>query len=1343
LPLVKNLIPHFIQQKWLANERHGNFDACTMFVDMSGFTRLTETLMQQGRTGAERLSVILNAIFGPMVGLVYEHGGFIPYFAGDAFIAIFSFEKCERGAEEVLALAQRQFDLLDEASKGFRGFEISIKIGLSCGRVEWGIVGGEHKSFYFRGPAIRGCSDSQGLARQQEIIADAAFTHRLSVPVKLQPLTTKGFFQIAPASALPPAKGQTPPSLPPLQRDVAAGFLPEAVLQFNQGGEFRTVVSVFMAFEGVETHELLDQFACIVLDHIDNFCGYFKEIDFSDKGGVLVAFFGAPVSFENNVERALEFVATVQEDLLPLQFSSGLRFKAGIGTGIAYTGIVGGKERCQYAAVGNKVNIAARAMMRAGWDEVLVDAEVQNNRHFRFQYKGDMAYKGLKEKIPTYLLAGRNIERRQNFEGSMVGRQEELARLTDFGVQAFQHSTADVAYVYGEAGIGKTRLSFELRHQLRRQQHFSWLTCQSDQILRKPFNPFIHFLKSYFEQSSDHTPKKNLAFFEKQFEALLNEIINLEHPDTGRIKREIIRTKPVLAVLVSLKTKNSFWENLDAKGRYQNILAALTSFFQAEALLQPLVIELEDGHWFDVNSVDFLNEFAGRIKNYPVFLLVTSRYDDVGRKPRLFDEAVLQKHGLPRMEVDLNILSREALQELATERLGGLVQPSLLDLLQRTTNGNPFYAEQMLKYFMETGLLKSGKKGWHVVDKNAGFSDSIQAVLTARIDRLSSLVKETIKAAAVIGREFELPVLTEVMKGNEELIRENGNAQTLLKEQVKTAERAQIWQAMNELRYIFRHALLREAVYDMQLGTRLKELHRLIAEAVENLYAENLEQRYVDLVFHYELAGVESKLRFYLLKAAGYARAYFQNHQALHFYNKLLDLTAHEETPEERAKILLKKGSILELIGQWDECEAIYREALSVAKETAKSELLGRVNNLLGHLLMLKGNYEEADGFLETAAAFFGSIHNNHGTSKVYGNLGTLYFRQGKYEDAKLYFIRSIQLAQLYKHSPSNSQIVATLGLTYMNLGKYEDGIRWQQSQLDLCKQVNDRQGMATLYVNMGIVYFEKGDYDDALACYQKGLNFSEELGNKQLTSIAIGCIGNVFQRKGKFDLAMQHFERDLSLVEELGDPQGISIALGLIGELYSVMGEFDKAVEYMQRNLTIGEELGYQKGVAKALNTLGDIYFYKKEYETSLDYYDRSIAVTKSIGNKLVLGFSLVEKGKALLATGNLTETSNHLRECLGIANDIQHPDLLMEVKLLSANLAIEKGEKAEAEAILTELLAQNPARSDLAAIHYKWRKIETGTTHRDEALALYKALYGETPVFVFRQRMEELSGQ
>ena len=1346
---MRNLIPHFIQDQFETGSYEGNLHGFALFVDLSGFTKLTETLLKKGKSGAERLSEILDAIFKPMVSLVYRERGFIPHFAGDAYFGIFPTETTNLSAEQILDIAIEHFHLLADASPKFKEFDIKMKIGISHGNIEWGIVGKENKSFYFRGQAIQGCADSQSLADSQEIIVDEYFKNCLLQQEKLTKLESGNYYKVGKAEDLL-SEHHLPekeiPQLPSLSRAVLTRFLPESIILFNQKGEFRTVVSVFISFEGLTDYDGLNEFSSIVLEQVANFSGYFKEMEFADKGGVMVILFGAPVSFENNAERALEFLMTLDEELMPLENESKLKRKAGIATGVAYTGIVGGQQRFQYAAVGNRVNIAARIMMKADWGEILVDGEIQKERHFIFQHKGDIIYKGLEGKIPTYRLVGRNVEYRQVFSGVMVGRNAEMKKLINTAIEAVERQSPAIAYVYGEAGIGKTRLAYELQNRLKKKKRLRWITCQSDQILRKPFNPFIYFLKNYFDQSSDNSQNINLDNFERRFGALVNEMIYAQHNEATRIKREVIRTKPIMAALTSLRTTNSLWDNLDAKGRYENTMAALSSLFKAEALIRPMVIELEDGHWFDRSSKEFLNDFIGQVKNYPIYFLVTSRYDDEGNKPLLFNKSSLEKNQIKSLEIDLNILDTDALKELARERLGGEMSQEFQELLLKATNGNPFYAEQVLEYFLESDQLACIDNEWTVKDKNVRVSDSIQAILTARIDRLSTLVKETVKAAAVIGREFELPVLTEIMKTSEAFAPYNGNSHTVLKEQVKTAEKAQIWQAVNELRYIFRHALLREAVYDMQLKTRLKELHGLIAEAIESLYANNLEQHYVDLVFHYEQAEVAPKLKHYLLKAADYSKEYYQNQQAIECYDRLLKLMKKDKGKEgkvvaEKAEIHLKKGSILEMIGEWEEAEKLYKKALKLARKTENSNLLGNANNQLGYLLMLKGNYEEADSFLETAAAFFGSIHDNRGTSNVYGNLGTLYFRQGKYEDAKLYFIRSIQLAQLYKHTSSNAQIVATLGLTYMNLGKYDDGIRWQQSQLDLCKKVNDRQGMATLYVNMGIVYFEKGDFDNALDCYNKGLELSEELGNKQLTAIAIGSIGNVWQQKGNFEMAMENFQRDLVLVEELGDKQGIAIANGLIGELYSMMGEFDKAIEYLQRNLSISIELGYRKGVAKALNNLADIYYYKDDLHSSLDYYDRCITVTRNIGNKLVLGYSLIEKATVLLAMDKSEKARENQKEAASVAAELKHPELLFDTQLLDAKIDFHKGNAEKAKKALETLLSDKPSEKDKGALYFELSKLDNTYTHK--ALDIYKKLFERTPMHIFKIRIKELIGR
>lgn len=1313
-----------------------------MFIDLSGFTPLTEALMNRGNRGAEELSIILNDIFAPLVNLVYAKGGFIPYFAGDAFTAIFPARQTALTPIEFLQTALQVRRLFSSREFQFASFTIGLKIGLSWGRVEWGIVGEQHKSYYFRGSPIENAAQCQIRAEDQEIILDESLRQLLEhSPFELEPIESH-FYRLINKKPLEDwhiKKVELPASEIAIERD----FLPEEVLDFSGDGEFRSVISVFISFSGAESHELLNAFAQIVLEKINNYAGYFKEIDFGDKGAVISCFFGAPVSFENGVERALEFICNLNEESAALQEEHGFRMRAGMTLGTAYTGFVGGVERCQYAVVGNRVNLAARIMTFADWGEILVDAEIQKNRHFIFKHKGDIKYKGIRGNIPTFKFDGRNAEEdRAVFAGQMIGRDLELQRLLDFATPLFDQRPAGVAYIFGEAGIGKSRLTHELKQLLSQDDKVEWLLCQTDQTLRKPFNPFIYFLRNYFEQAVDGASITSQEKFELWFDQLMSDLKKVEgYSEVEFISKELIRTQSVLAALIGINYPDSIWEHLDAKGRYQNTIQAILTLLIAESLIQPLVIQLEDAHWLDDNSRELVQELSKYLVRYPILLLVTSRLLDDGVKPLILDEVQLASTGIPKLEINLNLLEPESVRHFAESYLQGAISEEFYELLLRTTNSNPFYVEQVLEYFSESNLMEFTDGIWTIKDKNIRLSGSINAILTARIDRLSSLVKETVKAAAVIGREFEVPVLTEVMKRQEDFLRHNGNAGILLKEQIQVAERGQIWHAMNELRYIFRHSLLREAAYSMQLRTRLKQLHQLIAEAIERLYSDRLEERYFDLAFHYDQANIFDKTCEYLRKAADYARRNYQNQLALEHYEKLLKKLGSQDDTERQIRTYLQKGKVLELIGKWEECEHAYSKALRLAKKTRDVLLLGQCNNHLGRLLVLKGNYTNAAKYLQSAVQLFELVEDKSGIGRVYGNLGNLYMRQGKYEEAKSYFIQSIELSRSVNEIP-NAQIVGNLGITYMNQGNYEEAIRCQQEQLLLARHSNDKQGMADLYTKIGIVYFDKGDYDEALENYLKGLEWSEELGNKQLTAIATGCIGSVYERKGDYDKAMAHFERDLQLCEELGDKQGIAIALGLIGELLSYKGDFYKAIEYLQKNLMISEELGYQKGIAKAVNTLADVFFYLKEYNRSLQYYNRAVEVTRSIGNKLVLGFSLTEKGAVLIETGALAELDAVVRDALAIAMELGNPDLLFEAQILSAKSLRLYGNKQQAQVTLKGLLAKPLQKSQQAAVYAElYRLLPHEKTYPEKALKLYQELYAATPKFSFKKQIETLT--
>ena len=1339
---MKNLIPYFIQERWKAGTTHGFLRGYTMFIDLSGFTALTESLMERGNEGAERLSHVLNNIFAPMVDLVYRRGGIIPYFAGDAFTAVFPDQGGHAlSAEDFLGTARDVLNLFSNKGFTFDEFEIGIKIGLSHGLVEWGIVGDNPMTFYFRGPAIDACAESEMRANQQEIILDKALFKQLPPDFPVTPTAHEDFMLVPALAGQRTIADVTELADYPMDEEVLRRFVPDAVLDGGSDGEFRGVVAVFISFKGVDNHATLNEFATVVLRQFDNFSGYFKEIDFGDKGGVMVGFFGAPVSYENNLERAVECILAIREELQDLRSRSKLRARVGLTAGTAYTGIIGGEARCQYAAVGNRVNIAARLMTYANWDEILVDEELHRLPQFRFQHKGDIHYKGVAGDVPTYKLLGRNTLQAAAFAGGLIGRDDTLRSLIGQLKTGLLEARPTFSYVYGDIGSGKSRLAHTLKKQLQRNIACNWLICETDQILRKPFNPFIAGLRRFFEQAPEDTPEQNRRRFDRHFRTLLQDTYHIQGTDTALVKRELLRTQPILAALVGLDAGGTIWERLDARGRFENTQLAIANLYTTLAMIRPLVVQLDDAQWFDENSRELLRRICRQIAGLPVVWLCAARPLDDGTLPHLVPPGLLEQLGIDRYETVLEGLDQAAVTAFAVDRLQGPVAADFATLLQRTTDGNPFYLEQVLAYFRESELLIQEAGEWRVKDNNIKLSNSINAILTARIDRLSNLVKETVKAAAVIGREFEIPVLHQVLDRQALFDAEPGDNETLLRDQIKTAEQGQIWQALSELRYIFRNSLLREVVYDMQLRARLRELHGLIAETVESIYHQQLDQRSVELAYHYEQAENEPKTLEFLRKAIDYAQANYQNRQAIQLYDRLLPyLEKQSDRVEDRIEAYMERSALQERIGRWDPALVSLQTALELANRHVELDCLSDINNQLGHLMLLRGEYDKAETYLRSAHGLIEKEGHGKTAAAIYGNLGTLAFRQARYNTAQEWFSKSIQLNEERGNGLQNSATIVNLAMTYMNLGQFAEGIKWIQAQLTQARHADDRAAMGSLHTHLGIVHFEKGDYDEALFHYEKGLALAEELGNKRLVAIATGCLGTLYERRGDYPMAMKMYRRDLKLVRELGDKQGIAIALGLIGELEAIMGHNEAAIRYLDENLQLARELGYLKGLAKAVNVLGDIYFWDAEYNRAVGYYQEAVRVARDIGNQPVLCESLVELGRTYLRLDELDTAHNLLLEAEEIVETLDHEGLRFRCALLRVRWLYTQGNKRAALELLDELLISTKPTNRQAALYYERFVYTDSEEDRKTAHELYKGLYERTPRFSYRRRLDQL---
>lgn len=877
---MKKLLPHFIQENFLQNCCEGEFEAITIFIDISGFTAMTNALMQYGSEGAEILSSILNRIFDPTVNIIYKYGGFIATFAGDAFTAIFPHTPennpiyvvdCARKIQAIFNRNGRQETI-------YTTFEIQVKIGLAVGSINWAIVGKNEKAYYFRGPGIDDCVRAEQHARKGEIVMTSGLRDELTPDViTLTPLADD-------CHRVEILKAQTTISIPSrsrrprISRSVIGSFLPDSIVGFKHTGEFRNCAIAFLAFDGTTDKVVMDQFVSLLIDHCQFYEGYLNKIDFGDKGSFAMLVFGAPVAHENNIERCLDCLLAIRADVPQSARLSHLALRAGITYGVVFAGIIGSQKRCEYTVIGDSVNLASRLMTHSQTNQFLVSESIAQGveEYYTLENIGPITVKGLDHPLLVHALLGKKGLKEKTFIGKFIGRSTEITRARALFAKLERGRFGGLIYIYGEAGVGKSRFIHELR--LLYPDYF-WLDFACDGVLKKAFNPFSSAFQNYFQQNPEKSREANRASFEAIYAKVQQSLHQVDHPHLeanaiDEIDRELTRLQPVMAGFLGIAYDDSLFQQLDGKGRYENTIYAFKELIKSLSLARPTIIVVEDLHWIDDDSRKAFQTIGRHVDHCPFMIIVSSRYADDGSKPSLTIDADTR-------EIDLGHLSRDGIAEFAESILNAPLAENLLDHIVGKTNGNPFFVEQTIVYYRESEIIKIQDRQWQMVKSAAAIPASVNDLLIARIDRLAGAVKEVVQTAAVLGQEFEIRLLSAML----------GSGQTV--QHLRVGEQAAIWTSLTELKYIFSHALLQDAVYKMQLKTRLRGLHELAAQTLEQLFP-NDPGHYSDLAFHYERAENVDKAIEYLEKAGDHARENYQNAQAIDFYDRLIPILKRE-----------------------------------------------------------------------------------------------------------------------------------------------------------------------------------------------------------------------------------------------------------------------------------------------------------------------------------------------------------------------------------------------------------------------------------------------------------------
>ncbi|MCK4980625.1 MAG: AAA family ATPase, partial [Candidatus Delongbacteria bacterium] len=516
--------------------------------------------------------------------------------------------------------------------------------------------------------------------------------------------------------------------------------------------------------------------------------------------------FGAPYALENMHSRACDFAVSVRSlkklDIEPI---------TGISLGMSFTGFVGSEKRCEYTAIGAVVNKAVRYLNRAQSGDILIDTNIYEKKKNDliveiFQHE---KFKGFSEETTVFKI----IKKKEKVHDSVnlsgfVGRDTERDKLLEYVKPIFDNKFGGFIYIDGNAGIGKTRLISEVKRIILTNKFLNlpfgtnnWFFLPCDPILKKSLNPFNHYFKSYFEQSDNNSKEINQALFEAKIYELINDISDEE------IKKELERSKSFLGSLVNLFWADSLYDQVDPKTKYENTIYAIKNFVKAKSLQEPVVIEIPDGVWIDKDSSKVLETLTQNIENYPIIIISDTRYLDDGSEMHIIknDDILIERIKLDKFSKELSVkLIENILNPKANNDIS--IPKQTVSFIRKKSEDNPFYIEQIILYLQKNDLLDLD---FSLKNKDFEIPSSINSIIIARIDRLKNDLKKVIQTASVLGKEFNIKVLSGMLN--------NKN----IEEELNEGEKENIWSVLSELSYLFKHALISESVYEMQLKKQL------------------------------------------------------------------------------------------------------------------------------------------------------------------------------------------------------------------------------------------------------------------------------------------------------------------------------------------------------------------------------------------------------------------------------------------------------------------------------------------------------------------------------------------
>ena len=834
-----------------------------------------------------------------------------------------------------------------------------------------------------------------------------------------------------------------------------------------------------------------------------------------------------------------------------------LPFKVGITTGPV---LLTREDSGDSTASGTAITLASRLKESAPPGEILIshDAYTHVRGVFDVRELPPVRMRGRADPIEVYVvlrarprafrLEARGIE---GVETKMIGREPELKVLQDALMLTIEDGETQVVTVVGDAGVGKSRLLFEFSNWVDLLDERLWFfqARATQPSMLQPYS-VTRDLFSFRFQILDNDP---LPVVHEKFTQGIAEFMN---GSSGEIA-------PVIGQLVGF----DFSEHPvvrpkleDPESFHRQGLAHLGEFFLTASKTNPVFIQVEDIHWGDDRSLDLLNSLARENTEIPLFIVYMAR-------PGLYDRRPSWGEGQQfHARLNLKPLSRLDSRRLVRELLKKVeeVPSELRDLIIERAEGNPFYMEELVKVLIDDGVILKGDEEWHVelakLDPDR-VPPTLVGVLQSRLDSFPPAQRALLQRASVQGRIFwesavaHLSAAEEVTAGAvASMLNDLRRREMVFKREVSAFE--------GTAEYGFRHAILRDVVYETIVPRQRREYHKQVAEWLTEAGSDRLSEYYTLIAEHLERAEAFAQAAEFLSSAASRARNLGGLLEGVGLLEKALRLPI-EGAP--RLSLQLQLGSDFSLMGRYEEAKAQLVPALHSARQlgdrSAEASALAELGRIVG---VFQGDEKAGRQYFDEALPIARELGDRPTLLFILRQLGNMVIARGDYQPAVEFLEESIAIARKLGDSYSVAQGLNSLGLAFHVHDDLERAASTYAEAMGLAQELGNRGLVSLVAQNIGDIYLEQRKYQAALQEGLAALKLAEESGSDYLAGYAHITIAGAQIGLGEYESARQHLDRAIRLSKELGSIAQVLIVLAGYGRLEAKQGDRDGALSLL-----------------------------------------------------------------------------------------------------------------------------------------------------------------------------------